>query len=90
MVVKAAKPVVGQVTERTEIPLNCRDVQPLPASPNAKFVAEYEMLAPCKPEFGVSSRLGERIVSKVEPKSVALAPPLAVIVNGPLAGIVVK
>ncbi len=86
MVVKAVKPVVGQVTERTGIPLNCRDVQPLRASPSAKFVAENEMLDPCKPELGISCRLGERTVNEVEPKSSGLAGPSMVMVNGLLGG----
>ena len=66
--------------------LNAMEVQPLPTSPSAKFVAENEMLAPCKPEFGVSSRLGERTVNEVEPKSFALAGPSMVMVNGLLGG----
>lgn len=71
-------------------PLNTTEVQPSPKSPNAKFVAEYEMVDPCKPEVGESSRLGERTVNKVEPESVALAPPSMVSVNGLWGGRIPK
>ena len=62
------------------------EAQPLPTSPSAKFVAENEMLVPCKAEFGVSCRLGERTVNEVEPKSYALAGPSMVMVNGLFGG----